>query len=215
MQGLASSMLMRGQCSQDQLMNAGKQFLASQGGGNNNDNQQQQQQGGGNSGGFDIGSVESLISHAQNHGNGQQQDASLFNSAASFLKNNQGNMDGNIDEDTLLQHNDKVQNSNETAHSSEIGSAAALGAIKSVLSGSGGGGSSGGDFQSKLVGAAMSQAGQLFDQKQANGQASGDKQDAMQSAGQAVMKLLLKHQVSSMIGGGGSGGLGSLAKLVM
>lgn len=196
-------------------MNAGKQFLANQGGGDNQQQQQQQQGGGGGNQGFDIGSVQSLISHAQNHGNGQQQDASLFNSAASFLKNNQGNMDGNIDENTLLQHHDKVQNSNETAHSSEIGNAAALGAIKNVLGGSGGGGQGGGDFQSKLIGAAMSQAGQLFDQKQQNGQASGDKQDAMQTAGQAVMKLLIKNQVSGMIGGGQSGGLGSLAKLLM
>lgn len=37
----------------------------------------------------------------------------------------------------------------------------------------------------------------------------------MQQAGQAVMKLMIKNQVSGMIGGGNSGGLSQLAKLVM
>jgi len=122
-------------------------------------------------------------------------------------------MDGNIDDNQLLQNHDKVNNSNEQVHSSEIGGAAALSAIKSVLGG--GGGSGGGDMQSKLIGAAMSHAGQLYDSKASSGQATGDKQDAMQSAGQAVMKLMLKYQMSSMIGGGSSGGLGELMKLAM
>lgn len=112
-----------------------------------------------------------------------------------------------------MQSHDKVNNSGEQVGSNEIGNAAALGAIKNVLGGGGGGGS-GGDFQQKLIGAAMAHAGQLFDQKSAAGQASGDKQDAMQQAGEAVMKLMVKHQVTSMIGGGGSGGLGSLMSLL-
>ena len=75
----------------------------------------------------------------------------------------------------------------------------------------------------------MSEAAKLFDQS--GGAASGDKQDAVTSAGQTMMKLLLKNQVrfwfdgeagrrtltlwrrqvSGMMGGGGSsGGLSSL-----
>lgn len=124
-------------------------------------------------------------------------------------------MDGNIDENQVMQSHDKVNNSNEQVHSSEIGNAAALGAIKSVLGGSSGGSGGGGDFQQKMIGAAMAQAAQLFDQKSSAGVATGDKQDAMQSAGQAVMKLMIKNQVSSVIGGGSSSGLSSLMKLVM
>lgn len=141
----------------------------------------------------------------------------MFGQAANFLKSNEGNMNGDIDENQLMQNHDKVNNSNEQVHSSEIGNAAALGAIKNLLGG-GGGGNSGGNnegFQQKLIGYAMAHAGQLYDQKDSAGQASGSKQDAMQSAGQAVMQLLVKHQVSSMIGGGGSGGLSSLMKLAM
>lgn len=54
-----------------------------------------------------------------------------------------------VDENQLMQHADKVNNSNVQAHSSEIGNAAALNAIKSVLGGGGSGGQSsgGGDFQ--------------------------------------------------------------------
>ena len=133
---------------------------------------------------------------------------------AGFLKSSEGGMDGDIDENQVMQSHDKVNNSNEQVHSSEIGNAAALGAIKSVLGGSGGSGG-GGDFQQKMIGAAMAQAAQLFDQKSSAGAATGDKQDAMQSAGQAVMKLMIKNQVSSVIGGGSSSGLSSLMKLAM
>ncbi len=46
---------------------------------------------------------------------------------------------------------------------------------------------------------AMSQAANLFDQKQSQGLAQGNKSDAMEQAGQAVMKLMMKHQVSTAI----------------
>lgn len=135
--------------------------------------------------------------------------------AASFLKGKESNMSGDIDENQLMQNHEKVNNSNETVDSSEIGNAAALSAIKNVLGGSGGNAGGNQGFQQKLIGAAMAQAGQLFDQKSNAGAAQGDKQDAMQSAGQAVMKLMLKHQVTSMVGGGGSSGLSSLMSLAM
>jgi hypothetical protein len=43
---------------------------------------------------------------------------------------------------------------------------------------------------------AMSHASQLFDQKQSQGLAQGNKSDAMEQAGQMVMKMMLKNQVS-------------------
>lgn len=198
---------------QDSLINAGQSFLNSQSGGQQQQQQQQGGGGGGGFGGFDLGDISGLVSKAQNHdqsGSGNQQ---LFGQVASFLQSKQNNIDGNIDEQQLLQNHDKVNNSNDQVGSGEIGNAAALGAIKNVLGGSGGGGS-GGDFQQKLIGAAMAHAGQLFDSKAAAGQATGDKQDAMQQAGEAVMKLMVKHQMTSMIGGGGSGGLGSLLSML-
>lgn len=56
---------------------------------------------------------------------------------------------------------------------------------------------------------AMSKAAALFDQKEANGEvASGDKQSAINSAGETVMKMMIKHQASQS-------GLGSLASMLM
>nr|ODN93811.1 hypothetical protein L204_04997 [Cryptococcus depauperatus CBS 7855] len=54
----------------------------------------------------------------------------------------------------------------------------------------------------------MSEAAKLFDQS--GGNVQGNKQDAVTSAGQVVMKMLIKNQVSGMIGGSNSGGLSSL-----
>jgi len=65
----------------DSLFNAGKQFLENQNQGNNNNQQQQggnHQNQGGNSGGFDIGSIASLVSHGQQHDSNQ--DSGLMSS---------------------------------------------------------------------------------------------------------------------------------------
>jgi hypothetical protein len=125
-------------------------------------------------------------------------------------------MNGDVDENQLMQNHDKVNNSNDPVSSDEIGGASALSAIKNVLGSSGGNAGNNEGFQQKLIGAAMAHAGQLYDQKDSAGATGGgSKQDAMQSAGQYVMQLMMKHEVSSMIGGGGSGGLSSLMKLAM
>ncbi|KAK0548684.1 hypothetical protein OC861_003675 [Tilletia horrida] len=217
-----------------QIVNLGKQafneYQQSQGGNNqqhNNQGNNNQQQGfdlggshlnnqppqGGNQDGFDLGDIQQLVSHAQNHSDGQSQDAGLFGQVAGFLKNQQqnGNINPNdVDEDQVMQNHQKVTNSNETADSNEIGNAAALNAIKSVLGGSGGG-SGGGNMQQQIIGAAMAAAGNLFDQKQSQGQANGVKEEAMQKAGEMAMKLMIKNQMSGLVGGGNSGGLGALA----
>lgn len=53
----------------------------------------------------------------------------------------------------------------------------------------------------------MAEAAKLFDQN--GGASNGGKQDVVNQAAQAMMKLLIKNQVSGAIGGGQSGGLSS------
>ena len=97
---------------------------------------------------------------------------------------------------------------------SSMGSAAALQALKMFTSG--GGSSGGGSSQTQLISMAMAEASKLFDS--AGGAASGNKQDAVNGAAMTVMKLLVQSKFggagSSVIGGGNSGGLGSLMSLV-
>lgn len=129
-------------------------------------------------------------------------------------------MNGNIDDNELMQNHDKVNNSNEPAQSSEIGGAAALSAIKNAISGSNGGSggqsaSGGGDMQSKIIGMAMSHASALWSSKNAAGAANGSQQDAVNSAGEKAMQLMMKYKVDNMIGGGSSSGLSSLLGSVM
>lgn len=58
---------------------------------------------------------------------------------------------------------------------------------------------------------AMSEAAKLFDSKQAT---SGSKQDAVNGAAMTVMKLMVQSKLSGAVGGGNSGGLGSMMSLV-
>lgn len=91
-----------------------------------------------------------------------------------------------------------------------------LSAIKSVLGGGGNNNSGGGDFKSKLISAAMSHAADLYDQKDGQGQAQGNKQDAVNQAAQMAMSLAMKNpsMLAGLIGGGNSGGLGALASML-
>ena len=58
---------------------------------------------------------------------------------------------------------------------------------------------------------AMAEATKLFDKS--GGAASGNKQDAVNGAAMTVMKLLVQSKLSGAVGGGNSGGLGSLMSL--
>ncbi|MCO5556061.1 hypothetical protein L7F22_009605 [Adiantum nelumboides] len=175
---------------------------------------QQGQQGSG-SGGFNIGDIAGIVNHAQNHDQSNNGDQQLFGQVASFLQSRAGSVKGDVNENELMNSHEKVNNGTDPVNSHEIGNAAALGAIRNVLGSGGSGDGNSGDFQQKLIGAAMAQAGKLFDQKQSAGQAGGgSKEDAMNKAGEQVMKLLVKNQVSGMIGGGNSGGLSGLMKLI-
>ncbi|CBQ73710.1 conserved hypothetical protein [Sporisorium reilianum SRZ2] len=207
----------------NQLGNMAQGFLNNQGGNNNNNqqgnfdnqggdnnNQQQQHQGGGGGGGFDFGQLAGL---AQNFSSGNH-DNSLFSQAASFVQNQGGNQ--NIDEQKLLQDHDEVNNQPGANSSGQIGNAAVLSALKSVLGGSGGQQQGGGGLQQKLMSVAMSHAADLYDQKDAQGQAQGNKQDAVNQAAQMAMGLAMKNpsMLAGLIGGGNSGGLGALAGLL-
>lgn len=78
---------------------------------------------------------------------------------------------------------------------------------------SGGGSSGGGSMETQLISMAMSEASNLFDSS--GGAASGNKQDAVNGAAMTVMKLLVQSKMGGgVIGGGSSGGLGSLMGLV-
>lgn len=91
-----------------------------------------------------------------------------------------------------------------------------LSAIGSVLGGGNNQQQQGGDFKQKLISAAMSHAADLFDQKDSQGQAQGNKQDAVNQAAQMAMSLAMKNPsaLAGLIGGGNSGGLGALAGML-
>ena len=63
-----------------------------------------------------------------------------------------------------------------------------------------------------LLSLAMAEASKLFDKS--GGSSSGNKQDAVNSAGMTIMKMMLKSKFSGTTGGKDSGGLGSLMSMV-
>lgn len=75
---------------------------------------------------------------------------------------------------------------------SSIGGAAAMQILKQFTSGGGMGG--GGNSQTKLISMAMGEAAKMFESSGGN----GNKQDAVNSAGMTIMKLMV--QVSFIFG---------------
>ncbi|GAA5868099.1 hypothetical protein JCM8547_003343 [Rhodosporidiobolus lusitaniae] len=159
---------------------------------------------------------DEAVNTASNQSN---EDSGLFAQAMSFLQD-KGDDDDDIDEQQAQQAHQQAygQGNSSNLGSKDLGSAAALQALKSFIGGSGGQQqqqqNSGGGFQTQLIGQAMSQAAKLFDQ---NGGAAdgGNKQDVVNMAAKMMMKLLLKNQASGMIGGGtgSGGGMGQLMGL--
>lgn len=94
-----------------------------------------------------------------------------------------------------------------------IARSASLSALGSVFGGGNSNQQQGGDFKQKLISAAMSHAADLYDQKDGQGQAQGNKQDAVNHAAQMAMSLAMKNPsaLAGLIGGGNSGGLGAFA----
>jgi len=63
-----------------------------------------------------------------------------------------------------------------------------------------------------LISLAMAEASKLFDKS--GGSAHGNKQDAVNSAGMTIMKLMVQSKFSGTTGGKDSGGLGGLMTMV-
>ena len=131
-----------------------------------------------------------------------------------------------MDEKHITDAHSQVYGSDDGANvpASTLGSAAALQTLKSFMSSGGNtGNNSGGDFQTKMIGLAMSEAAKRFE---SSGN-QGDKQDAVSGAAATMMKLLVQSKLSggsnsggaageltSLMGGSNSGGLGSLLSMV-
>ncbi|KAH8692107.1 hypothetical protein BGW36DRAFT_387004 [Talaromyces proteolyticus] len=146
-----------------------------------------------------------LASHAQNHGGS---NSSYFNQAANFLQQNHGNIaNQEVDQDHAVNAHKKLYGGEGggPTDSNELGAGAALQALKKFSGGAGGGG------QNQLIGLAMAEAEKLFDQHSANGNATGDKQSAINSAAEMAFKLYSKGQGSGLGGTGGPAGLMGLA----
>ncbi|KAJ3750719.1 beta-flanking protein [Lentinula detonsa] len=137
--------------------------------------------------------------------------AGMFSQAVSYVKSNTQEHEEPIDEEHVTNsHQEAYERGNASSLSAgSMGSAAALQIFKQFTSGGGGGGS---NSQSQLISMAMAEASKLFDQS--GGASSGSKQDAVNGAGMMVMKMLVQSKMSSMMGGGNSGGLGGMSGML-
>ncbi|WFD22389.1 hypothetical protein MEQU1_001059 [Malassezia equina] len=177
----------------ENFVNMGRQFL-------------QNQQGGGDGAQAGSGSgfnINNIVSHAMNQspqqgGQGQQQ---LFGQVANFLqqKHDNGQIDDNVNEGDLMSSFRKITQGGNGS-SQEVGQAAAVGAFQHMF---GQGGQKQGGGTDALIGKALSLV-----------QQHGGDSDAMHHASETVMKLVMKHKMQSMLGGGGGGNLSGLMSLL-
>jgi len=149
---------------------------------------------------------EEAVQHAANHGSG---DNSLFSSALSHLSQNKHEHTDPIDEEAVQRHHSQAYEKGDAGGLSagSMGGAAAMQVLKQFTGGSGGGGGS----STQLVSMAMAEASKLFDKS--GGASSGNKQDAINGAAMTVMKLMVQSKFGGGVGGGNSGGMGSLMGL--
>jgi len=160
------------------------------------------------SGGPQINEDEAVqAAQQQDDGSGSSE---LFSNALQHISHNKQQHTEPVDEDEVTDAHAQAYGNRDasglSAHA--MGGAAALQALKQFTAG---GGSAGSGSQTQLISLAMAEATKLFDQS--GGAASGNKQDAVNGAAMTVMKLLVQSKFSSAIGGGNSGGLGSLMGL--
>ncbi|GAD94252.1 hypothetical protein AFUA_8G05650 [Paecilomyces variotii No. 5] len=158
------------------------------------------------------------VSHAQRHDDDSDKNSSFFSQAVSFLNQNKDRVSSNsdIDEEQAVKAHKSLfgggGDSNQQHDSQSVGAGAAVQALKTFTQGGSGGSGlgGGGDEKSQLIGMAMAQASKLWDQQ--GGNASGDKQSAVNSAAEMALKMYLKNQGGSGLGGtGGPSGLLGLA----
>ncbi|KAF8323021.1 hypothetical protein DL93DRAFT_2092757 [Clavulina sp. PMI_390] len=202
----------------DSFMNLAKQGLQAYeqsqggGGGQNQGRPQQQQEDGeqefstqphGGQGGQPHPQIqhEDAIATAQEHAGSGDRD--LFSQGLSFVQGKMasGNLSHDFDEEGVKNAHDQAYNQNNASSlsPSSMGAAAAMQAFRNFTSG-GGSSSGGGDMQSKLMGMAMGEASKLFE---ASG-GGGNKNEVVQGAAQMAMKLMMKSQLSGMMGGSNS-----------
>jgi len=133
----------------------------------------------------------------------------LFSNALHFVSGNKQQHSEPVDEEHVRNAHQQAYSDGDASSMSAhaMGGAAALQALKQFTSSGG----SGGGSQTQLISMAMAEATKLFDQS--GGAASGNKQDAVNGAAMTVMKLLVQSKFSGAMGGGNSGGLGSLMGL--
>jgi len=160
---------------------------------------------------------------------GSNEDSGMFHKALSYVHENSDEHHKQFspeDESHITRShqeayhpdgNPRVYNTSNMS-ASQMGSAAAMQALKSFTSG--GGGSGGGGGQTQLISMAMSEASKLFDASNGGG-GGGDKQAVISGAAMTVMKLMAQQggggggggmlgMAEGMIGGGNSGGLGPM-----
>ncbi|KAI6012483.1 hypothetical protein F5J12DRAFT_766222 [Pisolithus orientalis] len=148
---------------------------------------------------------DEVVRHASSHSGSD--DSGMFSSALNHVRGRRDEHEEPVDEERVQEAHDRAYNQGSASNmsASSMGSAAALQALKSFTSGGG----SGGGSQSQLISLAMGEASKLFDSS--GGASSGSKQDAVNGAAMTVMKLLVQSKFSGgTVGGGNSGGLGSL-----
>ncbi|EIW87043.1 beta-flanking protein [Coniophora puteana RWD-64-598 SS2] len=150
---------------------------------------------------------DEVVSHASNNSG---QDSGLFSQAMNHIRSNPQQHQEPIDEEQVQRAHQQAYSGGSAGgmNASSMGGAAALQALKQFTGGGGGGGGS----QQELISFAMQEASQLFDSS--GGASSGNKQDAVNGAAMTVMKLLVQSKMSSMIGGGNSGGLGGMGSMM-
>ncbi|KAL5357307.1 hypothetical protein BJX96DRAFT_144247 [Aspergillus floccosus] len=150
-------------------------------------------------------------SHAAQHNT--HEDPSLFNTALSFLNERKSQYSDpnayDVDENELVSSHQRLYNNSGGSHdSNSLGAGAAMQALKMFSSGESG---SSGQDKNAFIGLAMAQAGKLWEEKNSEGSASGDKQTAVNKAAEMALKMYMKSQGSGSSGTGGPGGLMSLA----
>ncbi|KAF9648506.1 hypothetical protein BDM02DRAFT_3115270 [Thelephora ganbajun] len=154
---------------------------------------------------------DEVVKKASSHGSG---DSSLFSSALAHINSNRSKHEEPIDEEGVTGAHRKIYQEKSTSgmSASSLGSAAALEIVKQ-FTGGGHQDSKKPSSKTDLISLAMAEASNLFDKF--GGSAHGNKQDAVNSAGLTIMKLLVQSKFSGAFGGGGSGGLGGLLSLDM
>ncbi|KAL4902663.1 hypothetical protein BDW74DRAFT_158284 [Aspergillus multicolor] len=158
----------------------------------------------------DKDDLNPALSHASAHASASE-DPSLFSQALSFInqRKSEGIDSDDIDEEHAVNAHRRYEEGGNM-DSKDFGAGAAMQALKMFTSGSGEG-TGGGKDKNAFIGMAMAEAGKMWEQKAGQGEASGDKQSAVNQAAEMAFKMYLKSQMSGSEGTGGPGGLMSLA----